>query len=132
VTPAYVFEQQSFYPKYPSDVRINVPFDFTFAAGLCMHDDHRPDILFSPSCLSRFVKTHDNSLYINPGRLVMSDTAGAFAFLTIQPFNVEALGLCFSFLFVFVQHSHTCRSCIFISDFLFPLSRPSGRFRFFL
>jgi hypothetical protein len=92
LTPAYLFEQQSFYPKYPSED--NVPFDFTFSAGLNMNDDHRPDILFSPSRLGRFVKTYDeHSLGINPERLVKSEAAGTFAFLTIQPLNMEKLGL---------------------------------------
>lgn len=90
ITPAYLFEQQSFYPKYPSED--GAPFDFTFATGLHMSEDHRPDVLISPSRLGRFVKVWDeHALGVNPERLVRAEAAGTFAFLTIQPLQVGTL-----------------------------------------
>jgi hypothetical protein len=51
--------QFSFYPKYPSDV--NTPFDFTFMPGLHFQE-RSPDILFTPSLLTRFVKVFQVAL----------------------------------------------------------------------
>ena len=82
----HVVNQASYYPIFPPAVGAKVDVSQFKKYSI----PQTPDIMITPSRLSRFVKPASGSLCINPGLLTRGTSGGVYAKICIHPVDEEA------------------------------------------
>lgn len=87
---SHLINQRCMYPLYPPPEELSIDVE--------MWDDHThlpvtPHVLVLPSDFSRFLKTVQGSLIVNPGRLAKGSAGGTFVRMCIKPVVDESKSL---------------------------------------
>lgn len=85
----HVLAQRSFYPLDPPPVDSRTLIDYKHLSNIELHV--KPDVMILPSVLPHFAKSVEETLVINPGKLVIRKKGGTFSIMTVYPIDEKEL-----------------------------------------